>query len=116
MARQITLGPRSLEPEFGGDLFPPLPALADQRAVRHEHVVEENFVEVVMPRHVDNRADRDAGRIEIDQQLAEPGVAFATFLGADERPHDVREMRDGRPDLLAVDAPSVRRLAWKSVR
>src|SRR3546814_8164668 len=59
------------------DLFPPLPPLADQCAVRHEHVVEENLVEIVMPRHVDDRADRDAGRIEVDQQLAEPRITLA---------------------------------------
>src|SRR3546814_14927897 len=94
------------------DLFPPLPPLADQCAVRHEHVVEENLVEVVMPRHVDDRADRDAGRIEVDQQLAEPRITLAAFLGADEREHDVREMRAGGPDFLAEIG---RASCWESV-
>src|SRR3546814_1978602 len=38
-------------------------------------------------------------------------ITLAAFLGADEREHDVREMRAGGPDFLAVDAPAFRRFA-----
>src|SRR3546814_18991614 len=40
-----------------------------------------------------------------------PRITLAAFLGADEREHDVREMRAGGPDFLAVDAPTFRRFA-----
>ena len=65
------LGPAALEGELAGHLPPAVALLADQPVVRHEHAVEHDLVEVVLAGEVDDRPDRDARRLEVEDQLAE---------------------------------------------
>src|SRR5499425_2220458 len=102
---EVALGPAPLEGELGGDLLPPVSFLAHQHVVGHEAVLEVHLVEVMPAREVDDGADADALRLEIDEELREPLVLLVGHhLGTEERDGVVGEMRVARPDLGAVDA------------
>src|SRR5499425_1995293 len=101
---KVALGPAPLEGELGGDLLPPIPFLAHQHVVGHEAMLEVHLVEVVSPREVDDGADADALRLEVDEELREALVLLVGHhLGAEERNGVVGEMGVARPDLGAVD-------------
>src|SRR5215467_14240374 len=103
--REVALGPAPLEGELGGDLLPPVPLLAHQHVVGHEAILEVHLVEVVSPREVDDGADADALRLEVDEELREALVLLVGHhLGAEERDGVVGEMGVACPDLGAVDA------------
>ena len=61
-----------------------------------------------MPDQVDDRLDADAGRAQLEQELAEAGVPVLLVerAGAHERDHQLAVLRVAGPDLLAVDAPA----------
>ena len=50
---------------------PAVVQLADERIARHAHVVEEHLAEFLVPGDVADRPDRDARRVQIDQQEAD---------------------------------------------
>ena len=60
ISREITFRPRPLEGEFCAHLFPAGAFAADQHAVGHEHIDEDNLVEMRIARQVHDRADGDA--------------------------------------------------------
>ena len=108
---EVALGAAALEAELGGHLLPALAVLADQHVVGHQAVLEVHLVEVVAAGQVDDRADRDAGGLEIHQELGEALVLLVRHhLGAEERDRVVGEVRVARPDLGAVDLVAARDL------
>src|SRR5437773_3544923 len=86
------------------------PALApfpDQALRRHAHVVEEHLVEVGVPGHLAERPHLDAGRLHVDQEVADAVVLGLVRLGAGQGEPPVGLARARGPDLLAVDDPRV---------
>ena len=82
MARQIPFRARSFQRQFRRHLRPSAAALPHQCAFWNKHIVEKHLVKIVRPAHVDNRPDGDAGRVHIDQELAEPRVTLTAFFTA----------------------------------
>jgi hypothetical protein len=74
-AREIALRSRTLEGEFRRHLAPAAAFAADEHAVRHEGVLEDDFVEMRIAREVPDRADGDAVRVlQIDDELGQTGM------------------------------------------
>jgi hypothetical protein len=84
---------------------PPAVAFAaDQPVGRQEYTIEHHLVEVVVAGEVDDRPDRNTRRLEIKDQLAEPGMAVVLGRGdAHEGDREMRFMRIARPHLGAGD-------------
>ena len=89
-----------------GDDLPAVVDGADHVLRRHPHVVVELRAEgLAVERHA--RPDGDAGRVQIDHQHADAGVLLRLRIGPHRKPHVVRLVAAGRPQLLAVDDPVV---------
>ena len=70
-----------------------------------KRVFEDDLVEVVGAGEIDDRTDRDAGRLEVDEELRQPLVLLVRHhRGAEERDRVVGEVRVGGPHLGAVHA------------
>ena len=70
---------------------------------RHDHIIEEDFTELVIARNGPDRSDRDAGAIQIEQQKADPGMArLGLRVGTHQREHPIRIVCPSRPDFLPV--------------
>ncbi len=84
-----------------------LPALvepAQHVGARHPHVDEEFLGELGVALDGLDRPHRDAGRLEVDQQHGDAGVARLRLrIGAHQREHPVGEVAVGGPHLVAVD-------------
>src|SRR6185437_13402526 len=103
------LGARPLEGEFARDLQPAIALVANQAALGNEGVAERDLVPIVPAGEVDDWPDGDVGRLEIDQELAQPLVPIAVLpRGAHQRDTVVVAMCTRGPDLGAVDAEA----AW----
>ncbi len=81
--------------------------LADEVAAGHAHAVERDLAEVAVGRHVDDRADADAGRVHVDDELGQSGVLRRVRVGPSDQVAPVREGGAARPHLLTVDDPVV---------
>ncbi|MNQ90428.1 hypothetical protein D3C85_1057700 [compost metagenome] len=105
---QITLRTTALQRQFGAHLFPAVAGLADEEVIGHKDVFQEHFIEVVLADHVVDRANRDAGSLQVDQQLRQPRVTVAFILrpGAQQGDHVLAAVGAGGPDLAAVDYPA----------
>ena len=104
-ARQVPLRPAALEGELGRHLLPARAFLADPHVLGHEGVLEDDLVEVMRAREIDDRAHRDARQRRVDQELREPLVLLRRVVArAEQRDHVVGEVRVARPHLGAVDA------------
>src|SRR5690606_30757852 len=69
---------------------------------------EEHLAEVRVTRHVDDRPDRDAGKIQVDDELRQARVAVGgSPRGAHEGDDVVALVSVGRPDLAACETPSL---------
>ena len=102
--REKAVGAGAFVGEFARHLFPAVALIAEQRARRQEHVLEHDFVEMMFVREIDNRADLDARRLHVDDELADAAVAVVALgVGAAEQDHIVRDMRARGPHLRAVD-------------
>ena len=77
--------------------------LADDVLDRHLHVGEEDLVELGLAGDLAERPHLDAGRVHVDEQVGEPGVALAVGIAARDEDAPVGDVRERRPDLLAVD-------------
>jgi len=73
-AREVALRPAALEGELGRHLLPTRAVLADAHVLGHEDVLEDDHVEVMRARQVDDRAHRDALELRLHQELREPFV------------------------------------------
>ena len=99
---------RALVLERGAADVPALPALADLPGNRRLGIVEEELVEGVValhPGHLADRAARDAGLGEVDQQVGDPVVLGRVGLGPHEHEHVRRLAALAGPYLLTVDDP-----------
>ena len=106
--RQEALRPAALVGQLGGHLRPAVARIAEQAVVRHERVLEEDLVEVVATRQVDDRPHRDPVRVlQIDDDLAHAGMPLVGLrLRADQRDAVLRHVRVGGPDLRPVEPPA----------
>ena len=77
--------------------------LADQIVGRNPYVVEEELADLVLAGQIQNRTHRDARRVEIDDQTAQPAMFRRAGIGAHQGKHPLRVMSPGLPDLVAVD-------------
>src|SRR5438034_28902 len=66
-----------------------------------------SLVEVGVPGHLAERPHLDAGRLHVDQEVADAVVLGLVRLGADQGEQPVGLARARGPDLLAVDDPRV---------
>ena len=94
--------------QFGRHLRPTVARTAEQAVVRHERVLEEDLVEVVPARQVDDRPHRDPVRVlQVDDDLAHAGMALVRLrLRANEGDAVLRHVRVGGPDLRSVEPPA----------
>ena len=78
--------------------------LADQVLGRHAHVGEEHFVEAeaAFAGHALDRAHFDARDVHRDDEVRDAGVLRAVGAGARDEDAELGELRERRPDLLAV--------------
>ena len=70
---------------------------------RHLDVREEDLVELGLAGDLAQRPHLDAGRVHVDEQVRQPGVALAVRVAARDEDAPVGDVRERRPDLLAVD-------------
>ena len=85
-----------------------LPALADRAqalAVGDAHVGEEHLVEMRGAGDLLDRADLDARRPHVDEEIGEPLVLRRREVGARHQHAEIAVLRARGPDLLAVDDP-----------
>ena len=106
---ELTLRPadprdaRSLVAEQILRVGPPAIFLADEIVERHLHVLEEDFVDLVIFVERDDRTHGDARRLHVDQEERDALLLFRGRIGAHEAEHHVGVLAERRPGLLAVD-------------
>ena len=106
------LRPAALVGQFARHLVPAIADLAHHHRVGHEDAIERDLVEIMLVGEVHDRPHGDPRRGEIDQELADAGVAvLAARAGAHEQDHHVAAMRVAGPDLGALDLPAAFHLA-----
>ncbi len=81
----------------------PWPSDAEDVLGGHPDVLEEHLVELGVPGDLAERADGDARRVHVDEEVGEPLVLRDARVGAGEQHHPVGDLREAGPDLLAVD-------------
>src|SRR5262249_4917656 len=87
---------------------PPAAVLrADHVLARDEDRVEEDLVELGAPRHLPERADGDARRGPVDDEVRDAPVLRGRRVGAGEADRPAREPREARPHLLPREAVAV---------
>ena len=86
----------------------PAPVLVAEEVLdRHDHVVEEDLVEVGRPPRLADRSHVDARRRHVDDQAADALVLGGVGVGADEEHAPVRLLGPAGPHLLPVDHVAV---------
>src|SRR6202011_935254 len=91
--------------ERGQGDAPALTRGSQSSAVGHFDAVEEDLVEGGAAGHLAKRPHRHPGRVHVDQEGGEVVVAWPWSRLADDLA-DVRQVRSGRPYLLAGDEPA----------
>ena len=76
--------------------------LAEEVLDGHPNVGEEDLVELGLARDLAQRADLHARRVHVDDEVRQPRVARRLGIGAREQDAEVGDVRERRPDLLAV--------------
>ena len=89
-----------------------MPAVADlpqHVGVGDEHVGEDDLVEMVFAVHQHDRADRDARRGGLHDELGKARVPVLRVEWAGSGQHDdlLRDVRTARPDLRPVEHPAI---------
>ena len=84
---------------------PALAHRADALAVLHPQVGEVDLVEARGARHLVDRAHVDGRIVHVDPEHREAPVLRHVGIGAGDHDAEVRIVRAGGPDLLAVDDP-----------
>ena len=77
--------------------------LAEQVLGGHVGRREEDLVELGLAGDLAQRPHLDPGRVHVDDQVREPRVPLRLGVAAREQDAEVGEVRERRPDLLAVD-------------
>src|SRR5690606_31298095 len=80
--------------------------LADQALRTQNHILEEDFVEVLRTGQVDDGSNAHAGRPQLDKELTEVGMLLllVVWAGGHQRYHPMRMMLECCPDLLAIES------------
>ena len=86
---------------------PTLIHLADDLRSGRDRVGEEHLVEFALPRERPDRADFDPGLVQVHEEKRDTGVLGGCRIGTCEEKDAVRLTRPRRPQLLAVDHPTV---------
>ena len=79
--------------------------VADALVVRDPHVGEEHLVEAGGTVDLPERPDLDARVLHVDDEARDAAVLRRVGVGARDDQSPLREVRAGRPDLLAVEDP-----------
>ena len=88
----------------GGRCHVPAPVqLAHQAAPRDAHVIEEYLVESVPTQYVQQRPHLHAGRIHVQEEVADPPVLGRFRVSAGQQDAPVGAVGQRRPYFLAVD-------------
>ena len=85
----------------------PLFDAADRVVVADPHIGEEHLVEHRAARHLLERADVDAGLVDVEHEVGDALVLRDVGIGAGQEHADVGDLRARRPHLLPVDDPLV---------
>ena len=70
---------------------------------RHANAIQRHPIEHVPPVDRDDWQNLNAGRMHVDQQEGDPGLALRLVRCAGQTEHPVRLVRAAGPDLFAVD-------------
>ena len=97
----------TLEHQRGVGDGPTVVHATDGVVVTDAHVGEEHLVEHRAARHLLERADVDAGLVDVAHEVGDPLVLRDVGIGAGEEHADVGDLRARRPHLLPVDDPLV---------
>src|SRR5690606_14813450 len=89
------------EQELG--VGPALVLFADPVLNRNANIFEEDFVEAVLFIDTDDRLHRDAGRLHIDEEEADPLLLLGGAVSPHKAEDHVRMLGEGGPDFLTVD-------------
>src|SRR5215207_4634723 len=89
------------EQELG--VVPALVLLPDEVLGRHAHVVEEDLVDLLAAVDGLDRADRDAGRLHVDEEEGDALLLLRRHVGAGQDEDPVGVLPERRPGLLAGD-------------
>src|SRR6202022_4284282 len=92
--------------ECGQGHAPALTRGSQSSAVGHFYAVEEDLVEGGASGHLPKRPHGHPGRMHVDEEGGEVVVAWPRRRLADDLA-DVRQVRSGRPHLLAGDEPAI---------
>lgn len=84
---------------------PAVARLADHQVGVGAGVVEEHLVELRGAGDLDDRPDLHARLVQRHQQIRQAGVALGALLGAGHHEAPLRQVRERRPHLLAIDVP-----------
>ena len=101
--RQQAIDAAALVLELAHRLLPRAALLSDEVRRGNAHVLVEDLAEVAVRRHVLDRGDRDAGRVERNDELADACVRRSVSRRAADQVAVVRGLAEARPDLLPVD-------------
>ena len=82
---------------------PAVALVAEPVLDRHLDVGEEDLVELRLAGDLAERAHLDAGRVHVDDQVREVPVARRLGVALRDEDAEVGDVRERRPDLLAVD-------------
>ena len=83
--------------------LPALSLLAEPVGVRHLDVVEEDLVELGLSGDLPQWAHLDSGRVHVHDQVREVVVPPRVRIALRDQDAEVGDVRERRPDLLAVD-------------
>ena len=105
---RMRLGSAALERELGCRGPPAVASLAEHVAVGNEDVVEDDLIEVMGSADQQDRADRHALPVQMDEKLRQPVVAVAALerCGAGKGKERVCLVGSARPHLAAVEPPA----------
>src|SRR3546814_9713986 len=87
---------------------PPVVHRSHDIVERHPHIVEKDFVEMIITVVPADRANLDAVAVHRDQYDADAHMLGMQWPGTDECIHPVGNLRLARPDLVTVDHQLVR--------
>src|SRR6185312_12108524 len=92
----------TLKGERGHRNFPTLVEWANDVVLGDLHIIEKDFVKMMMPVHHDQRSHLYAGRFHvIEQQVTDSLMLGRLRIGSGEQEHLVRELGSRRPHLLS---------------
>ena len=87
--------------------LPTLPDFTQALRIGDAYVREVNLVKVRLARKLFNGFNLDAWRLHVNKEVTQAFVLRHTRVGSDNHTAEVRVVRTGRPDFLAVDNPLI---------